>query len=307
MNGDYDLTWNIYEALMDQTGDKDNFLYEDIVFARSNSMTDKDYFKTSREFLEYCSGCEDDDFQDDSDDDSDDEMFVNEKMERVVEAWAELGYRYFYQLGDDSQALECFTREKELSKSYSPMASLNSNPMTGSHAERMADIYAFRHDLEKSLPLYQDALEVSLKSPFVVNLMATARCMCKIGWCRSQHDPSTFRDAFQYLLQGHSKPYVRDTIGKCYMYLSRSLQRCQRYDTALKYAQQALSIFSRDPLMLERLVERCHEWIASLQRLKGGDALVETLHQEDRPPLNDEEIKRMLETTLTELKAESSK
>ena len=178
MNGEYELALNIYEALMDQIEEKDNFLYEDIVFARSDGMTDQDYFKTCRGFLEYCSKCEDDDFQDDSD--SDDEMFVNESMECVIDAWGELGYRYFYQLGDDAQALECFTREKELSKSSSLMESLNSNPLLGSHLERMADIYASRNDSEKALQLYQEALEISLKSPFVVNRMATARCMCKI-------------------------------------------------------------------------------------------------------------------------------
>lgn len=62
------------------------------------------------------------------------------------------------------------------------------------------------------------------------------------------------------------------------MHLSRSLERCKRYQVALKYAQQALSIFTRDPLMLERLVDRCYEWIISLQRLNSGNTMNDDDH-----------------------------
>lgn len=307
MNGEYELVWNIYEELMDRTDDTDNFLYEDIVFDRFNTMREEDYFKTSRGFLEYCSNYDDDDFQDDSDDDN--ELFVNQRMERVIDAWAELGYRYFYQLGDSTQALECFTREKELLDNNSSIASANWNPLVGSCAERMGDVYAYQNELEKALAMYREARNASMKDTFVVNLIVTARCMCKIGWCNPQYDPSIFRDAFQYLLNGCGKPYARDTIGKCYMYLSRSLERCKQYKVAVKYAQQARSIFTRDPLMLERLVDRCHEWIISLQRLNSDNQVnnnvpIETDCQRDLSPVTDDEMKRMLQITLNELTTE---
>ncbi|CAF3740449.1 unnamed protein product [Rotaria sp. Silwood1] len=216
INGDYELAWNIFDELMDQTGDEDNFLYEDIAFARANHMSEQTILQNSRAFLQYCCTFGDDETK----------LFIDERISYIIDAWAELGYRYFYQYHDTEQALLCYQREKELSIASSESKSFYFNPLLGSSAERMADVYASNNDIEKALTLYKEALDLSKRDTFAINAMTAARCMCKIGRYSIKYDPENFHLAFQHLIQGYGKPYCRDTIGKCYVCLSRSLQRC---------------------------------------------------------------------------------
>jgi tetratricopeptide (TPR) repeat protein len=305
---------------MNQTDDVDGFLYEDIAFARSVNMSDEEFLLNSHAFIQYCSvqdnnnnddeDDEDDEDDDDDDDDNDDdenEPFIDEKMSYVIDAWAELGYKYFYQNHNAKQALECYTREKELSLINSKLPSTYFNPLIGSCSERMGDIYASKNDIEKALALYNEALDLSRKETFVNNAMAAARCMCKIGRYNPNHEPELFHDAFKDLIYGYGKPYTRDTIGKCYVYLARSLQRCERYQQALKYAKQAISIFLPDPLLLERLIDDCCQLLIELhQSINNSNDNVPTKEKllSDRISSNDEQIKAMLQTTLEELKSE---
>ncbi len=288
---------------MDRTNDTDNFLHEDIAFARSNAMTDQVFLQNSHAFLQYCSNYDDDD----DDDDDEEELSVDERVTYVIDAWAELGYRYFYQNRDTKNALDCYMREKELSVASSGSQSSCFNPLIGSCSERMADVYTLVNDIEKALVLYQEALDLSLQETFVNNVMTAARCMCKIGSYRPNHDSEIFHRAFQQLLCGYAKPYARDTIGKCYMYLAESLQRCKRYQQASKYAKQAISIFLPDPLLLEHLIEKCCQLVLELYRSINSDSTDVPTKEDilkDRLSLDDEQIKNMLQTTVDELKSE---
>jgi tetratricopeptide (TPR) repeat protein len=297
INGDYELAWNIFDELMDQTDDEDSFLYENIVFARANHMSEQTVLQSSRAFLQYCSTFDDDEM----------ESFIDEKISYIIDAWAELGYRYFYQYHDTEQALLCYEREKELSLTSSQSQSSYFNPLLGSCAERMADVYASNKDTEKALTLYKEALDVTRHDTFAIHVMTAARCMCKIGLYSCNYDPENFHLAFQHLIQGYGKPYGRDTIGKCYVFLARSLQCCERYEQAAKYAKQALSIFLPDPLLLERLIDDCCQLSVELHLSINGDSNnVPTKYEllNNRISLSDEEIKDMLQTTLDELKNE---
>ena len=282
---------------MNRTDDADNFLYEDIAFARTADMSDQSFLQNSRAFLEYCSTT-------DSHGDGDEtEFFIDERVSEVIDAWAELGYKYFYQIQDPKQALDCYTRERELSVAATTSPCHYFHPLIGSCAERMGDVYASENDIEKALTLYQEALDLSMQATFISNLTTAARCMCKIGRYSPSHDPEIFYRAFQNLIHGYGKPYTRDTIGKCYVHLARSLQRCQRYEQALKYAKQALSIFLPDPLLLERLIEDCCQLIIELHQINNDTPTKEQLLN-DRSTLDDEQIKAMLQMTLEELKNE---
>jgi len=131
--------------------------------------------------------------------------------------------------------------------------------------------------------------------------------MCKIGCYSITHEPGIFHRAFQQLIYGYGKPYTRDTIGKCYVYLSRSLQRCERHQQALKYAKQAISIFLPDPLLLERLIDHCCQLLIELHKsINNDNDNIPTKEKllNDRISVNDEQIKNMLQTTLEELKSE---
>jgi tetratricopeptide (TPR) repeat protein len=263
-------------------------------------MSDEEFLRNSRAFIQYCSTYDNNH--------DDDESFIDEKTSYVIDAWAELGYKYFYQNHNAKQALECYTREKELSLTDSKSPSAYFNPLIGSCSERMGDIYASNNDTEKALTLYKEALDLSRRETFVNNIMTAARCMCKIGCYNPNHEPKIFHDAFKDLIYGYGKPYTRDTIGKCYVYLARSLQRCERYQEALKYAKQAISIFLPDPLLLERLIDDCCQLIIELHRsINSSNDNVPTKEKllSDRISLNDEQIKTMLQTTLEELKSET--
>jgi tetratricopeptide (TPR) repeat protein len=285
---------------MEQTDDQDNFLYEDIAFARSNHMSDQPFLQNSHGFLQYCCTFDDDET----------ESFIDERIEYIIDAWAELGYRYFYQYHNAEQALVCYVREKELTLASSQSSSSLSSyfhPLLGSCSERTADVYASKNDIEKALTLYNEALDLSRKHAFLTNVMTAARCTCKIARYSQCHDPEIFHRAFQNLIQGYQKPYTRDTIGKCYVCLSRSLQRCERYEQAAKYAKQALSIFVPNPLLLEQLINDCCQLLIELYRsINGNSDNVPTKDEllNDRISLNDEEIEKMLQTTLNELKNE---
>jgi tetratricopeptide (TPR) repeat protein len=265
------------------------------------------YLKNSYEFLHYCSSYDDNEDDDDDDYEDESELYVNSRISYIIDAWAELGYRYFYQLHNPQQALDCYTREKDLSLTDSKSQSCYFNPLLGSYSERMGDVYASKNDIEQALILYKEALDLSMQETFVNNAITAARCMCKIGRYNPKHDPETFYHAFKYLICGYGKPYTQDTIGKCYVYLSRSLQRNERYEEAFKYAKQAISVFLPDPLLLERLIDGCCELLRELhESINKDNAHVLTKEEllKDRISLNDEKIKSMLETTLEELKNE---
>lgn len=285
---------------MNRTDDADNFLYEDIDFARTADMPDQLFLENSRGFLQYCST---NDSDGDDDDEGETELFIDERVSEVIDAWATLGYKYFYQLQDPNQALDCYTREKELSAAVTTSSCHYFQPLIGSCAERMGDVYASKNDIEKALTLYHEALDLSMQGTFISNLTTAARCMCKIGRYRADHDPEIFHRAFQNLIHGYGKPYTRDTIGKCYVHLVRSLQRCQRYEQALTYAKQAISIFLPDPLLLERLIDDCCQLIIELHQTNTAAPTKEQLLN-DRLTLDDEQIKAILQMTLNELKNE---
>lgn len=289
---------------MNRAKDVDNFLYEDIAFARTTDTSDQVFLQNSRDFLEYCSAYDNDD---DDDDDDETDLFIDEKVSVVINAWAELGYKYFYQMQDTKQALDCYTREKELSSATGESQSRYFHPLIGSCLERMGDVYASEKDTEKALTLYQGALDLSIQEEFVINFVTVARCMCKIGRYNANHEPDIFHRAFENLIYGYSKPYTRDSIGKCYVQLARSLQRCQRYEQALKYAKQAFPIFLPDPLLLERLIDDCCQLIIELHHtINNDDNNMPTKEHllSDRKTLNDEQIKAILQTTLEELENE---
>jgi tetratricopeptide (TPR) repeat protein len=287
---------------MDRTNDPDNFLYEDIAFARSVNMSDQAFLQNSHAFLQYCSTST----NDNNDDDDETDLLIDERISYIIDAWAELGYKYFYQNHDAKQALDCYAREKELSLTASKSQSSYFNPLIGSCSERMGDVYVSTNEIEKALTLYKEALDLSMQETFVNNVMTAARCMCKIGRYSPNHEPEIFHRAFLHLIYGYGKPYTRDTIGKCYVNLSRSLQRCEQHQQALKYAKQALSIFLPDPLLLERLIDNCCQLIIELYRSINSDDINMLTKEEilnDRVSLNDEQIKHMLQTTLEELKS----
>jgi tetratricopeptide (TPR) repeat protein len=282
---------------MEQTDDEDNFLYEDIVFARTSHMSDQAFLQNSHAFLQYCCTSDDDET----------ELFIDERISYIIDAWAELGYKYFYQNHNAEQALVCYAREKELTLASPQASSSYFHPLIGSCSERVGDVYASKNDIEKALTLYNEALDLSRQRRFLINVMTAARCMCKIGLFSPNHDPGIFHRAFLHLIQGYEKSYTQDTIGKCYVCLSRSLQRCERYEQAVKYANQALFIFVPNPLLLERLIDDCYQLLIELYRsINGNSDNVPTKDEllNDRMSVNDEEIKNILQTTLDELKSE---
>ncbi|CAF3679041.1 unnamed protein product [Rotaria socialis] len=297
INGDHELAWEIYNELMQQTDDQDNFLYEDIVFARTSHMSDQVFLENSHAFLQYC--C--------ANDGDEKELFIVERISYIVDAWAELGYKYFYQNHNAEDALVCYDREKELTLASPNSSSSYFHPLLGSCSERVGDVYASKNDIEKALSLYNEALDLSKQSRFLINVMTAARCACKIGRYSPNHDPEIFHRAFLNLIQGYGKPYTQDTIGKCYVCLSQSLQRCERYEEAVKYAKQALLIFPVNPLLLERLIDDCFKLLIELHRsINSNNDNVPTKDEllNDRKSLNDEEIKVILQTTLDALKSE---
>ncbi|UJR12144.1 hypothetical protein I4U23_016321 [Adineta vaga] len=304
LNSDYELAWNIFDELMDRTEDVDSFLYEDIALARSDTMTDEAFLQNSYAFLQYCSTYNDDG----GDGDEEEELFIDNRVSYVIDAWAELGYRYFYQNHDTKHALDCYMHEQKLSVTNSRSKSPYFNSLIGSCSERMGDVYASENDVEKALKLYQEALDLALQEKFAINWITAARCMCKIGRYRPSHEYEIFYRAFQYLLYGYGKPYIRDTIGKCYMCLSQSLQRYERYQEALKYVKQAISIFLPDPLLLEPLIEKCCQLVIELYRSANNDNTSPPTKEDvlkDRVLLDDEQIKNMLQMTMDELESES--
>lgn len=283
---------------MEQSDDRDAFLYEDIAFARCDDMSDSLFLENSYGFLEYCSAYDDDD--------ADEDFMLDDRITYIIDAWGELGYKYFYQNPDLEQALVCYKRERDLSLATQSHLSYSS-PLIGSCSERMGDVYATKNDFEQALTLYREALEISMAATFVNNVMATGRCMCKIGRYNSTHEPEVFHRAFQHLIHGYWKPYSRDTVGKCYVYLAQSLQRCIRYLEALKYAKLALSIFQFDPLLLEPLIEDCCLLVIELSRSINDDHNSIPTKEEllnCRISLTDEKVKEALQMTLDELNQE---
>lgn len=306
MNGDYELAWKLFNELLDRTEDMDNFLYEDITFARSTNMSDSVFFENAYAFLDYCSTyyINNNDCDNDDDDDNETSVLDTDNLSYVIDAWAELGYKYFYQIHDCKQALNCYEREKQLSLIISASPSSCFNPLIGSCSERTGDVYVSLSETEKALTLYQEAQDIALKTQFHIHIMTAARCMCKIGLYNSQHQPNIFRQAFQLLIDGFGKSYTLDTIGKCYMCLSRSLQRCEQYELAMKYAKHALSIFQPDPLLLEKLIDDCCQLIVELHRYLNNDSINIVTKEDilnDRVSLNDEQIRNVLKMTFEEL------
>jgi tetratricopeptide (TPR) repeat protein len=182
IHGNYELAWNIFDELMNQTDDEDNFFYEDIAFSRANHMSEQTVLQTTREFLAYCSTSDDDETK----------LYIDDRISYIIDAWAELGYIYFYQCYDTEQALLCYEREKELSLASSQSPSYYFHPLLGSCTERMADVYASNKDIEKALTLYKEALDLSRHNAFAINVMTAARCMCKIGRYSLNYDPELF-------------------------------------------------------------------------------------------------------------------
>ncbi|CAF3385934.1 unnamed protein product [Rotaria socialis] len=202
---------------MNQTGDMDAFLYEDILFARLDGISDIVFLENSYAFRDYYSSYDDDE----------NELSIDQRSSYIIDAWGEFVYKHFYQNQNTEKALICYIRKKELS--VTPQSSSSYfNPLLGSYSERMGDVYTSMNDLEKALGLYKEALNLSMEDIFVNNAMTTARCMCKIGRYSSIHQSKRFNRAFQHVIHGYGKPYTKDTIEKCYVCLARSLQRCAR-------------------------------------------------------------------------------
>ncbi|CAF3857564.1 unnamed protein product [Rotaria magnacalcarata] len=240
--GDFELAWNIFDELIDQTGDMDAFLYEDILFARPDGISDIVFLENSYAFLDYCSAYDDDE----------NELSIDERSSYIIDAWDEFGYKHFYQNQNTEKALVCYIREKEL-----PVTSQSSssyfNPLLGSCSERMGDVYASMNDLEKASSLFKEALNLSMEETFVINVMTTASA---------------------------------------------------RYEQAVNYAKQALSIVLPDPLLLERLIDDCCLLLIELhQSINGNNDKLPPNEEflKDRISLNDEQIKTMLQMTVEDL------
>ena len=229
----------------------------------------------------------------------------------IPDAFAELGYIYWYKMQDADRALKCYHREMKLRV---PMLRRTNcyvfNVLLGPCPERMADIHV-RRDKKKAIRLYQQACDECVDEELKIYGVTMGRCLSKLAQLQAEHRTDNFRKAFQYLFDCAGKHYTihRETIAKCYLCLAKCQEPVRK---AIEYAEQALFLFVIDPLSLEHNVDQCCDLIIDLHRKVRSPSMVvpkkdHLLQRRKVQEINDEHIERMLQNTLTGLSKRTTK
>jgi hypothetical protein len=95
-----------------------------------------------------------------------------------------------------------------------------------------------------------------------------ARCLNKIAKLEVEHRMENFQRTFQCLLEYGGKRYTvyRDNIAECYSHLASCIEPVRM---AVKYSQQALSLFRSDPQSLEHNIDKCCDLLIKLYQTEG--------------------------------------
>lgn len=252
MMGNHLMARNMTQNLLEEHDGINLYnLYSYITFAMpvlEQNYTPINWFRKTYEYLEYIredvssSTGESDDQSDDSDDD------LRPLDDSLSDAYGTLGYYFWSDTRDSENALLCYEREMNLTRSR--MIDTGDETivvdLAGIH-QRMADVY-YETDVLKAIELYNQAINI-YSAHKESNSAELAVCWSRIGYVQTQTQLESFRRAFQFLLLPiNSEIYdlKLDEMSECYFYLAQTYAVSSRSDyreLALKWSQQAIHVY----------------------------------------------------------------
>ncbi|CAF1308912.1 unnamed protein product [Adineta ricciae] len=292
MIGQYARTWSIYQELLDeciQSPDKDNFnifsqIATDIPDVESEHAMEI-WYPNIFNYLEYVyTQCQEK---------AESKPLFNDELRIRYRA---LGHAYWYLVHNEEQTLVCYNRWKELLD--------EKNESLGEFFMYLAHVY-YNGNPIRAKSLYEQAI-VELSIAEEAWPMELAICYSRLG-CLQKTKRFFIRRFYLLIyvidLSILQRKYLEEA-GECYLYLAKSYDEQNLIidkTTAEQYCQQALRLFLnvKPPTSNFREMKECITHLITLQENHTENNFLQKIY--DEPPVNEQQLKQMLEQTLRTL------